>query len=276
MGIEPTNTSGLCQRLLGAHAPTGGESGIHSCSTGDQHVRANTSVMEQAGFKFKEVKGSSYKYGGRFQFEGTMLLNHAITAGYKTKIEIGKFKSWDIGPYCTEMFAAKYEIIRGTKNETVFGSKKDDQRKGSARKYEKNNGPWTESNAKKVKDQEKELNELVSQLMERSGAKLEETIKKFHEEVEKSKEKTNAINLKIVSELRVKVEKIKERVQEMELHAGNMERKCQEFERKTKDMKAAVGSALEIKCSENGNYGNLIKMNASVQKFMSDLIKLGE
>lgn len=269
-GLSPGDPNGAANNA--GQSATKDQTGININTSGDHRVEVNHEVAHTEGNRYIEVKGGKgeIKIGGFLEF--ITPLKHTMTGGFKTTVDLSNSLSINVGPFTTEMLAAKYEIL-GSKEEQVGGTKSDTY---TGFKFEKNNGPWTEAEAaKRSKAQalEKEINDAMAA---RVGPLLEATAAKFKATADKAREQVNVMDLRIASKLRVQYEKASMTVTALEREYGNIKYHCGKFERQCASMDEAVSALMEIKGSKNATKASAMKVKASLLKFTGSVVKLGE
>lgn len=246
--------------------------GINMQTKGDLREEVKNHVSHSEADNWIEVKGNKgeIRIGAFFELIGG--LRHSMTLGPKTAIDLAYYKTFNIGPYTSNMIAAKYERL-GSKKEKVHGWKKD---KAWPLKYEKTTGDWKETNAKKRQDEEAFKKLINDKMTERVGALLEERAKKCKENAEKVRETVRRLDRNVAHKLRVSCEEYRSKLGQFEREVSKMETICGKLEQKSKTIDMAIGSLMDIKAKKIKQEAQMMECKAGVLKFAADLVKLGE
>ncbi len=269
-GITPGDANSAAEDAR--NAATTDQTGINAHTADDHRVEVNNSVCHSEEDCLIEIKGAKgeNKIGGFLEFVGG--LKHSMIALFKTTVDASYSKTFNLGPYTTEMAAAKYEVL-GTKKEKVFGTKSDTY---TGWKYKVNKGNWLEARVDKLQKEQAAEKELNNALTEYMGSRLEATAAKHKAKVESLNEKINTFDLKVASQLRVQCEEARMKANELNMHLTAIKNHCGKWERQCKTMDESIGALMEIKGSKQSTKGNTIKLKAGLLKFTASVVKLGE
>jgi Uncharacterized conserved protein len=251
-----------------------GQDGINAASAASLMSVARNFYSQAERMGFIKTKANKLTYGMALSFEGVLGLKSTIIAGMKTAIDAAFNRTHNLSGYRTAFCGLRYEIIRSKKVETVYGYKEDVAVGG--KKYEWSNGAWTHKETGIKKQMQKDFEAICKSLAEEFGTKLEETTQKHTSRITKYEEDVKTETSKYVTSLQVKAGNLRATISEMKRDIKKIDEICNEFTRKTSSMEAAADSALNIQTPKSKIKGSMIQIKGSVQKFMGDLVKLGE
>lgn len=270
-GICQTDANGAADQLRAGS--TTDKTGMNCQTSGDCRVEVSMNqIIHTLIDRYVEVKGAKgeTKIGGFLEL--AVGIKHSMTLGLKTAIDLSYSKTFDLGPYSTEMLAMKYEVIH-RKMEKVGGEKRDDY---SAFKYEKNKGPWKKTIAGKKKSLQPIEKEMSDALMEKAGAVIETTAAKYKARAKDVKERIGNLNVKISKELQMQCSNARIKFMDFNCHISQMEYQCGKWERKCKAMEEAVSALAEFKGSKRADKAASLKLKGAFLKFTGSVVKLGE
>lgn len=272
-GHKPADANATANQL-DAHGVTPHQSGVNGTTEGSLHGEARSFYAQAESLNLIKTKGNKLSYGLALNFEAILGLKSTITSRMKTAIDLAFNRTHNLSGYTTLFGGLRYEIIRKLKSETVYGSKQD--RAIIGKKYEWSDGSWTHRETGKKKTRQKELNAISKSLAEEFGATLNEVTKKHTARIEQYELDAKKESSKYVTSLQVKAGNLRATISEMKRDIKTIDAMCQEFTRKTTTMETAADSALNIQTPKTKIKGSMIQIKGSVQKFMGDLVKLGE
>ena len=269
-GIDPNDPAGVANDAKAAKPPP--SPGINIDSAADQKVDVKNHVCHTEGNKWLNVSGGKNEIRVMGYFEFLVGMKHGVIQGSSSEFVRTNSNARTIGPFASEMLAAKYEIL-GKKREIVNGDKKE-WFIGPWRHYTA--GKYTCKNDKLTDENHAIEMEINSELATRVGALLEEKAKKCEQKVKEMTQKINDMDLQVATQLRVKAEDSKMLVKQMSMTIDEIKVQCGKFERKTGSMKEAVSSLMEIKGADVASRKKAMRLKGQVVKFAADLVKLGE
>jgi hypothetical protein len=270
-GLSQTDINGAKKQVTDGR--TTDHTGLNCNSAGD--VRATVKknhVRYTEQNTWLEVKGAKgeVKLGGFIEL--VLGMKHSMVGGLKTAIDLSYSNTFNIGPYTTEMLAAKYEVLH-KKIERVGGEKEDLY---TVCKWERNNGKWTKTVAGAKKTATPLEKEVTKAMALRCGALIELTAKKQRAKAKDVKQRIGDLKLKIDKQLNLKCSNARIKYGEFNGHIAQMQYQVGKFERKCKAMDEAVSAIMEFKGSKQWSKGKTVKLKASVLKFTASVVKLGE
>ena len=110
----------------------------------------------------------------------------------------------------------------------------------------------------------------------RAGALIELTAKRQRAKAKDVKRRIDNLKLKIDKQLSVKCSEALVKFREFNEHIAKMQYQVGQFERKSKAMDEAVSAIMEFKGSKQWSKGKTVKLKATILKFTSSVVKLGE
>ena len=272
-GTQPTSPNGLANQN-GNHGITGSQSGINTITAANISSLLSAGYHELCMLKWISTKGSKLEYGFSLRMDFVLGLKHQVVVGAKTTIDAAWNRTYNSARYASLNAGVKFEVIAGKKEETIFG-KKDDQCIG-AKQIERVNGAWTHTDAAKLQKNEKLYKMAVDDLLLEFGTELNQTTQKWEADIKKLDIKAGKMREAFSAKCAEKCGQMHVSIKTLEEKVKNIKTTCDQFEIKAAQIDSAFDSALNIRTPSSKIKGSMVQIKASVQKFLADLVKLGE